>query len=66
MIPAYLIKLLIPKVLDKLQDVISYVREPNDLDVRVEKLEKDSHPPVFTKEDLKRINKRLNKLEKKK
>jgi hypothetical protein len=65
MIPAYVVKLVLPMILEKLSDVISYVREPNELDVRVAKLEKDSHPPIFTEKQLKSIKKRLTKLEKK-
>ena len=34
MIPAYVVKLVLPMILEKLSDVISYVREPNELDVR--------------------------------
>ena len=53
MIPAYIVKLVLPMVLDKLKDVISYVREPNELDTKVKKLEKQ----------LSKHQKRLTKLE---
>ena len=51
MIPFFL-KILTPKVL---KQIMKYVFEKNDLDYkvdglieRVDKLEKDSHPPIFT------------------
>tara|TARA_R100001443_G_scaffold155_2_gene618 strand:- start:164 stop:406 length:243 start_codon:yes stop_codon:yes gene_type:complete len=80
MIPAYVLKLVMPMILNKLSDVISYVREDNELDKKVRALKKEaillsqdietlkgwSHPPVFTEEQLEDIHKRLKKLEKKK
>lgn len=64
MIPAYLINLLIPKVLDKIADVVAYAREDNELDKKVKALEKDSHPAIFTERQLQSIKKRITKLEK--
>ena len=58
MIPALLIKAVLPKViklvskqfkLDKMEKIIKYMDEPNDADVRIDRLEK-----------------RINKLEKQK
>ena len=71
MIPFFL-KILTPKVLKK---IMTYVFEKNDLDYkvdglieRVDKLEKDSHPPVFTQikynsiiNDIKQLKKRNKK-----
>ena len=46
---------------------MKYVEEPNELDHkvlelenRILKLEKDSHPPIFTKKDKEDIEKRLD------
>ena len=75
MIPFFL-KILTPKVLKK---IMTYVFEKNDLDYkvdglieRVDKLEKESHPPVFTQrryemlvDDIEGINKELKKRTKK-
>ena len=80
MIPAYVLKLIMPMILNKLSDVISYVREDNELDKTTRALKKEvillgqdlktlkgwSHPPVFKEEQLEDILKRLKKLEKKK
>ena len=80
MIPAYVLKLVMPMILNKLSDVISYVREDNELDKQVRALKKEvillgqdletlkgwCHPPVFKEEQLEDIHKRLKKLEKKK
>tara|TARA_R100000700_G_C3144789_1_gene125456 strand:- start:217 stop:459 length:243 start_codon:yes stop_codon:yes gene_type:complete len=80
MIPAYVLKLVMPMILNKLSDVIKYVREDNELDKQVRALKKEvillgqdletlkgwSHPPVFKEEQLEDIHKRLKKLEKKK
>ena len=71
MIPFFL-KILTPKVL---KQIMTYVFEKNDLDYkvdglieRVDKLEKDSHPPVFTQikynsiiNDIKQLKKRNKK-----
>tara|TARA_Y100001963_G_scaffold88219_1_gene121878 strand:+ start:794 stop:1021 length:228 start_codon:yes stop_codon:yes gene_type:complete len=75
MIPFFL-KILTPKVL---KQIMTYVFEKNDLDYkvdglieRVDKLEADSHPPVFTQRkyesivnDIDGINKELKKRTKK-
>ena len=65
-IPAIL-KLLTPKVLNA---IISYVFDKNDLDYKVEELEKDikdlkndAHPPIFSQAELDDILKRLGRLE---
>ena len=54
----------------KLEKVLKYVEEPNELDnkskefeSRLLKLENDSHPPIFSKKDKDAIIKRLKKLE---
>ena len=51
----------------KLFKLMKYVEEPNELDHkvlelenRILKLEKDSHPPIFTKKDKEDIEKRLD------
>ena len=69
-------KLVINKVIEllsknfKLFKLMKYVEEPNELDHKVLelenrllKLEKDSHPPIFTKKERNKILKRLDKLE---
>tara|TARA_R100000664_G_scaffold6465_3_gene11491 strand:- start:2783 stop:3010 length:228 start_codon:yes stop_codon:yes gene_type:complete len=75
MIPFFL-KILTPKVL---KQIMEYVFEKNDLDYkvdglieRVDKVEKDSHPPVFTQrryesivDDIESIKKQLKKRNKK-
>ena len=66
-------KLVINKVIEllsknfKLFKLMKYVEEPNELDHKVLelenrllKLEKDSHPPIFTKKDKEDIEKRLD------
>ena len=87
MIPAsfapMLLKLIMPKVLDhfmevfKLDKVLQYVEQPNELDEQVGSirremdvlrqhiidLDKDSHPPIFSKEDKKNIEDRLKRIE---
>ena len=54
-----------------LNKIDKYVNKPNELDKiakshekRLKKLEKNSHPPIFGKQDYKDILKRLKKLEK--
>ena len=54
----------------KLHKIMKYVQEPNELDHKVVelenqilKLEKDSHPPIFSKKDKKDIVARIKKLE---
>ena len=54
----------------KLFKLMKYVEEPNELDHKVVelenqilKLEKDSHPPIFSKKDKDGIIKRLKKVE---
>ena len=54
----------------KLFKLMKYVEEPNELDHKVVelenqilKLEKDSHPPIFSKKERNDILKRLKKLE---
>ena len=54
----------------KLFKFMKYVEEPNELDHKVVelenqilKLEKDSHPPIFSKKERNDILKRLKKLE---
>ena len=72
----YLLKLLMPKIMDhfmemfKLDKVLQYVEQPNDADVRIDKVEsqikmlaEDQHPPIFTEEMKKEIVNRLDKLE---
>ena len=50
MIPAMVLKAILPKViklvakqfkLDKMEKIIKYMDEPNDADIRIDKLEKD-------------------------
>ncbi len=66
-------KLVINKIINllsknfKLFKLMKYVEEPNELDHkvlelenRILKLEKDSHPPIFTKKDKEDIEKRLD------
>ena len=66
-------KLIINKIINllsknfKLFKLMKYVEEPNELDHkvlelenRILKLEKDSHPPIFTKKDKEDIEKRLD------
>ena len=62
----------LPKVLDSIKDVIEYARKDNELDLKVKEieskinlLEADSHPPIFTQHSLNKIKNRLNKLEQK-
>ena len=70
-------KLVINKIINllaknfKLFKLMKYVEEPNELDHKVLelenhilKLEKDSHPPIFTKKNKKDIEKRLKDIEK--
>ena len=54
----------------KLHKIMKYVQEPNELDHKVVelenqilKLEKDSHPPIFSKKERNDILKRLKRLE---
>ena len=80
MLPAsfvpYLLKLLMPKIMDhfmemfKLDKVLQYVEQPNDADIRIDKVEtqikmlaEDQHPPIFTEEMKKKIVDRLDRLE---
>ena len=69
-------KLVINKVIEllsknfKLFKLMKYVEEPNELDHKVLelenrllKIEKDSHPPIFSKKERNKILKRLDKLE---
>ena len=69
-------KLVINKVIEllsknfKLFKLMKYVEEPNELDHKVLelenrllKLEKDSHPPIFSKKERNKILKSLDKLE---
>ena len=70
-------KLVINKIINylaknfKLFKLMEYVEKPNELDHkvlelenRILKLEKDSHPPIFTKKNKKDIDKRLKDIEK--
>ena len=70
-------KLVINKIINylaknfKLFKLMEYVEKPNELDHKVLelenhilKLEKDSHPPIFTKKNKKDIDKRLKDIEK--
>ena len=70
-------KLVINKIINylaknfKLFKLMEYVEKPNELDHkvlelenRILKLEKDSHPPIFTKNSKKNIDKRLKDIEK--
>jgi len=84
MIPAsfipYILKLIGPKLTEsianyvakayKLPQLVNYMELPNDVDMRVDKLEvqmemvaEDQHPPIFTEEMKKGIIDRLGKLE---
>ena len=54
----------------KLFKIMKYVEEPNELDHkvveienRILKIEKDSHPPIFSKKERNNILKRIKKLE---
>ena len=66
-------KLVINKIINllaknfKLFKLMEYVEKPNELDHkvlelenRILKLEKDSHPPIFTRKDKENIEKRLD------
>ena len=70
-------KLVINKIINllaknfKLFKLMEYVEKPNELDHkvlelenRILKLEKDSHPPIFTKNSKKDIDRRLKDIEK--
>ena len=61
-----LYKLILPKIMELIKPLIRYKDEPNDADLRIDKLEvqimmlaKDNHPPMFTEEDKKDIINRL-------
>ena len=65
-----LFKLILPKIMELIKPLIRYKDEPNDADLRIDKLEvqimmlaKDNHPPMFTEEDKKDIINRLDELE---
>ena len=67
------------KLVKSAKDVYDYVYKENNADKqlvsltdeiislrkRIGELEDSSHPPIFSKDDAKKINKRLDKLEKK-
>ena len=70
-------KLVVNKIINylaknfKLFKLMEYVEKPNELDHkvlelenRILKLEKDSHPPIFTKNSKKDIDRRLKDIEK--
>ena len=72
MIPSVLIKLILPKLLDKIAHIIKYVEDENVLDIKMKKverrlksLESKSHPPIFSKKELTNLKKRITKLENK-
>ena len=71
MIQGVIIKMifkLVMKAIAKKYDmdaIDSYVHKDNILDKKVKRLEKNSHPPMFTQKDKDRIEKRLKWLEKK-
>mgnify|MGYP001380422663 CR=1 FL=1 len=53
-----------------LTDIIKYVKEENDADLRINdlelevaKLKRDSHPPMFTESDRDEIIKRITRIE---
>ena len=76
-------KLVINKIIEllskkfKLFDIMKYVKEPNELDIKVEKLEKENkkmkahlkrldkiaHPPFFTAEEKANMEDRIKQLE---
>ena len=54
----------------KLPQLVNYMELPNDADIRIDKLEvqmemvaEDQHPPIFTEEMKKELVNRLDKLE---
>ena len=56
--------------MELIKPLIRYKDEPNDADLRIDKLEvqimmlaKDNHPPMFTEEDKEDIINRLEELE---
>jgi len=74
MIAKKIIGVVLKKIMEKseLKRMRKYVEEDNELDVKVRELEnkivileKMSHIPIFSKDDLKAVHKRLAKLEKK-
>jgi hypothetical protein len=72
-----IIKIVLPHVAELLVPIKSdvkkhsqYVNEPNDADIRIDKLEEqmkmmaeDQHPPIFTEEMKKSLEERIAKLE---
>ena len=77
MIPIWVGKIVAKRVIKAikykidLKKIDKYVKEDNELDLQVrahakalDKLKKDSHPPIFGEKDKEDIIKRLNKLEK--
>ena len=76
-------KLVINKIIEllsrqfKLFDILKYVKEPNELDIKVKKLEKENksmkshlkrldniaHPPFFTAEEKANMEDRIKQLE---
>jgi hypothetical protein len=69
-----IIDVVLKRVMEKsaLKNMRKYVEEDNELDVKVRELEKKmvilekmSHIPIFSKDDLKAVHKRIAKLEKK-
>ena len=76
MLPAVLLKLLLPKVLDhlmqvfKLDKMLDYMELPNDADLKIGVLEKEieklknvAHPPVIALERIKKIEEKLDMIE---
>ncbi len=76
MLPAVILKLLLPKVLDhlmkvfKLDQLLDYMELPNDADRRIDVLEKEiqelknvAHPPVIELERIEKIEQQLSEIE---
>lgn len=80
-IKAMLIKVIINQIAKqfKLKKILSYVEKPNDADLKIKDLQNDiydlkkeikdlrdlSHPPIFTKDDHKKLIKEIKDLKKK-
>lgn len=76
MLPAVILKLLLPKVLDhlmkvfKLDQLLDYMELPNDADRRIDVLEKEiqelknvAHPPVIELKRIEKIEQQLSEIE---
>ena len=65
-----ILKLILPQIREILVPLFEYKDEPNDADIRIDKVEtqikmlaEDQHPPIFTEEMKKKIVDRLDRLE---